>query len=150
MTRRVLAISSAGGHWVQLRRLRHSFDGMDVAFASVYPDYSEDVAPHRYYSFPDVNRFNKHMLVPLTIRLIAILLKERPQVVVTTGSFPGLVALTLAKTLLRAKTIWIDSIANCEQMSTSGQKARRMADVYLTQWPHLAKADGPSHWGAVL
>lgn len=150
MAHGVLAIASGGGHWVQLRRLCPAFDGLDVAFASVYPDYADDVAPYRFYSFPDVSRFSKHKLPFLMLRIMAILLKERPRTVVTTGSFPGLVTLVLAKTFFRSKTIWIDSIANCEQLSTSGQRARQFADIYLTQWPHLVKEGGPQHWGAVL
>jgi hypothetical protein len=70
--------------------------------------------------------------------------------VITTGSAPGLIALSMAKHLFGARTLWIDSIANCEQMSSSGLRARRFADVWLTQWPQLAGPDGPAHWGAVL
>jgi hypothetical protein len=61
-----------------------------------------------------------------------------------------MITLALAKCLLRSKTMWIDSIANCEQMSLSGLRARRFCDVWLTQWPHLQKTGGPDFWGAVL
>lgn len=147
---KVLAIASGGGHWVQLRRLAPAFEGLNVAFASVYPDYQHDVPEHRFYTFPDASRFAKAKIPGLVIRLFSILLKERPQVVITTGSFPGLLTLAMAKTVFRAKTIWIDSIANCEELSTSGSKAGRFADIWLTQWEHLAGEDGPQHWGAVL
>ena len=50
----------------------------------------------------------------------------------------------------RAKTIWIDSIANCERLSSSGRRARRVAHQWLTQWPDLARPEGPHYWGAVL
>lgn len=150
MADRILAIASAGGHWVQLRRLRPAFEGLDVVFASVYPDYANDVTPHRYYSFPDVTRLGKRKIFGLFFKILYILLKERPKTVITTGAFPGYLALVLAKTLLGSKTIWIDSIANCERMSTSGSHAKRFADVYLTQWKHLAGSDGPEYWGAVL
>ena len=67
MSNGILAIASAGSHWVQLRRLRQAFEGLDVAFASVYPDYAQDVQPHRFYWFPDVSRFNKLKLAPLIL-----------------------------------------------------------------------------------
>ncbi|HVH03936.1 MAG TPA: hypothetical protein VM891_13525 [Amaricoccus sp.] len=70
--------------------------------------------------------------------------------VVTTGAAPGLVALALAKRLCGSRTVWIDSIANVEELSTSGTHARRVADVWLTQWEHLARPEGPHFWGAVL
>ena len=98
----------------------------------------------------DVTRWDRLKLIALAFQLTRVLLLERPRVVVTTGSGPGMIALALAKILLRSKTIWIDSIANCERMSSSGLQARRVADVWLTQWPQLQTKDGPEYWGAVL
>jgi UDP-N-acetylglucosamine:LPS N-acetylglucosamine transferase len=148
--KRVLVIASSGGHWVQMRRLRPAFEDFEVAYASVYPDYAIDVAGFRYYTVKDITRkslFNIFVLVP---QFIGILRKERPDVVVTTGSMPGLVGIAVAKLLTRAKTVWIDSIANCERMSSSGKQARHFADEWLTQWPQLSAPDGPGYWGAVL
>ena len=41
--RRVLAVASGGGHWVQLLRLRPAFEGCDVTYACVRPAYADDV-----------------------------------------------------------------------------------------------------------
>src|SRR5438105_2554128 len=112
-TRRVLAIASGGGHWVQMQRIRPAFAGFDVAYVSVYPDYADDLDGARYYVVPDVSRASLGRLLVLVARFVAILIRERPHVVITTGSFPGLVGIAIAKTLMRARTIWIDSIANC-------------------------------------
>jgi UDP-N-acetylglucosamine:LPS N-acetylglucosamine transferase len=150
MTGKILAIASGGGHWVQLRRLMPAFDELDVVFASAYADYAADVAPHRFYNFRDANRLLKRNILLLFFQITYILLKERPRIVVTTGALPGLLASILAKSLLRSKVIWIDSIANCEKMSTSGANARRFSDIYLTQWPHLAGEAKAEYWGAVL
>lgn len=87
------------------------------------------------------------MLIP---QLARIILTERPDVVITTGSFPALFALAIAKTMVRAKTIWVDSIANVDQLSSSGSLARHVADVCLTQWPALRAGHKPAYWGAVL
>lgn len=148
--RRVLAMASGGGHWIQLQRLRPAFQEFDVAFVSVYEDYADDVDGHRFYKVSDITRLSLGKLLLLVPQLIAILARERPSVVVTTGSAPGLVCIALAKMLFGSKTMWIDSIANCERMSTSGRQARRFADQWLTQWPELADQSGPEYWGAVL
>lgn len=150
MGKKVLAVASGGGHWVQMRRLRGAFDGLDVAFVSVKAAYAEEVPGRRFYAIRDVTRWDKWGFVILIAQLLRILWRERPDVVITTGSAPGFIALRLAKQLFGAKTMWIDSIANCEQMSSSGNRARRFADVWLTQWPHLKSAGGPDFWGAVL
>ena len=148
--RRVLVIASGGGHWVQMRRLRPAFEGHDVAYVSVYPDYAEDVAGHRFYAVTDITRLSLAKLLILVPQFVRILLAERPDVVITTGSAPGLVGIAIAKAITKARTVWIDSIANCERMSSSGKQARRFADEWLTQWPELSTPSGPHYWGAVL
>ena len=150
MSKKILAVASGGGHWLQMRRLYPAFDGLDTAFVSVHPNYAQQVPGHRFYAVRDITRWDRWGLLVLVLQLTRILLIERPRVVITTGSAPGLFALTLAKFLLRARTIWIDSIANCEQLSSSGRRARFVADVWLTQWPQLSGPDGPGHLGAVL
>jgi UDP-N-acetylglucosamine:LPS N-acetylglucosamine transferase len=147
--RRVLAVASGGGHWMQLIRLRPAFEGCEVEFASVHPMYAADVPGCRFHRIADANRWNPHRLLLTAARLMWVLLRFRPDVVVTTGAAPGVLALLLARRLGR-RTVWVDSIANLEQMSMSGQRARRHADLWLTQWPHLAAADGPQYRGSVL
>lgn len=149
MCKRVLAIASGGGHWTQLMRLRTAFDGQDVTFVGVKEIYRTDVNPHRFYAVSDVSRMNKSAIVFLIVKLLFILIKERPDVVITTGSAPGMLALRLGK-IFGARTVWIDSIANVEEMSLSGRKVRKFADLWLTQWPHLADAEGPAYLGRVL
>ena len=143
-------MASGGGHWIQLQRLRRAFRDADVAFVSVYADYADDVKGHRFYKVTDITRLSLGKLLVLVPQLLWILARERPAVIVTTGSAPGLVCIALAKIVFGAKTIWIDSIANCERISTSGRQARRFADQWLTQWPDLAGPEGPDYWGAVL
>jgi hypothetical protein len=69
--------------------------------------------------------------------------------VISTGAAPGYFALRFGK-LIRARTIWLDSIANAEELSTAGKKVQRYADLWLTQWTHLATTAGPRFGGAVL
>jgi hypothetical protein len=97
----------------------------------------------------DATRWNKFGLLVLLLRLLRILLRERPEVIISTGAAPGYLALRIGR-WLGARTIWIDSIANVERLSMSGEKIGPHADLWLTQWPHLARRDGPHFVGAVL
>mgnify|MGYP005817213307 CR=1 FL=1 len=147
---KLMAVSSGGGHWVQLCRLIPAFADCDVVYVSTdrAPPAALRGAP--YHSIPDAGQRQRLALIPLAVRLTRILLRERPDVVVSTGAAPGLVALALAKLLLRSRTVWIDSIANVAELSTSGRLARPVADAWLTQWEHLSRPEGPAHWGAVM
>jgi UDP-N-acetylglucosamine:LPS N-acetylglucosamine transferase len=145
---RVLAVASSGGHWVQLRRLEPAFEGLDVAYLTTHPGHRPEVAPARFYAVNDANRWSKLALLRSAVRILRVVVRERPDVVVSTGAAPGYLAIRFAK-LLGARTVWIDSIANVEELSLSGRMASKRADLCLTQWPHLA--GGPVRYrGAVL
>ncbi|HPF13098.1 MAG: UDP-N-acetylglucosamine--LPS N-acetylglucosamine transferase [Planctomycetes bacterium] len=146
---KVLAVASGGGHWVQLMRLRPALEGYEVAYCSVHPEYAEQVPGCRLHVVHDSNAKSKWGVLRTALGILWVLLKERPAVVLSTGAAPGGLALFFAKKL-GAKTIWIDSIANAEVLSLSGQKAGRYADLWLTQWPELAADGGPEYSGSVL
>lgn len=146
---RLMAVSSGGGHWVQLLRISPAFDKCDVAFVTVQASYRSQVPEHRFYTVNDATRWDKLGLIKMALRLAWIIWTEKPNLVVSTGAAPGYVALRLGR-LMGARTIWIDSIANVERLSMSGEKIGRHVDLWLTQWAHLAKAGGPHFAGSVL
>ncbi|WP_428939616.1 UDP-N-acetylglucosamine--LPS N-acetylglucosamine transferase [Fontivita pretiosa] len=149
---RVLAVASGGGHWVQLLRLAPAFVGCDLAFVTVHPTARSQIpfANARFHVVNDATRWDKLGLARMMLRLLRIVLRERPDIVISTGAAPGYFAIMLGKMLCGARTIWVDSIANVECLSLSGQKVGRWADLWLTQWPHLAQPGGPHYAGAVL
>ena len=147
-TIRVLAIASGGGHWVQLLRLRPAWDGCAVTYATVHADSAVDIAPAPLLTFTDASRADWWRLPRVAVEMAAIVLRVRPHVVVTTGAAPPLFALLFARAT-GARTLWIDSIANGEVLSSSGRLARRVATQRLTQWPDLAEGD-VAYWGSVL
>lgn len=149
MSNKVLAIASGGGHWIQLMRIRRAFDGYNVVFIGVDDMYRSEVISYKFYTIPNVSRLHKWSILYSVAKLFFIILKEKPSVIVTTGSGPGMLALRIGK-LFGAKTIWIDSIANVEEMSLSGLTACKYSDLWLTQWPHLEKPEGPKYLGSVL
>lgn len=146
---KVLAVASGGGHWVQLLRLRTAWDGCDVAYATVHPDAAAQVPGARFFSFKDVSRKNKAGFAIVALQLFLAVATVRPDVIVTTGLAPALLAILFGR-LFGARTLWIDSIANSEVMSSSGLRARRLAHQCVTQWPELARDPVPQYWGAVL
>ena len=134
---------------MQLLRLRPALEGGRLAFVCVRREYQSDVPGDRLYVVNDATRWNKFGLIWMALRLAVIMLRERPTVVVTTGAAPGYFALHYAR-LFGARTVWIDSIANVEQLSLSGERIGRRADLWLTQWEHLAGESGPMCRGSVL
>jgi hypothetical protein len=148
MAKRVLAIASGGGHFIQLMRLSPAWDGHDVSIATVDPSSRALVGELPFFSFRDVSRADWWRIPGAAIDIARILLAVRPQVIITTGALPGLIAAALARPF-GAKCLWVDSIANSEVLSGSGAQAGLVCNQVITQWPQLATTK-VEHWGSVL
>ena len=147
--KRVLAIASGGGHWEQLMRLRPSFEKQRATFMTTSAAYAVDVPGSDIFVITDSNRHQPLKLVRTAFEVFVRVLRVRPDVIISTGAAPGLLGIVFGR-LVGARTIWIDSIANAEVVSMSGRIALKIADIVLTQWPHLAGSDGPQHHGSIL
>lgn len=148
-TTKVLAISSGGGHWEQLMLLREGLGASNVVYVNTIRGLAEKAGVSPAYVIADCNRTVPIRNLRCLMHILKIVLRERPDVVVSTGAAPGLLGLAIGK-VLGAKTIWIDSVANCERLSLSGQVAGWIADLWITQWSRLAKDKGPHYFGSVL
>lgn len=147
--RRLLAIASAGGHWAELIRLRPLLDEYDVTYVTTHKGYRAEVGDRPFRTVTEASRWDRICLMRSALQILWLLIRLRPGAVVTTGAAPGWFALYFAKKL-GAKTVWIDSLANGEELSMSGRRAAKHADLWLTQWPELAEAGGPEYAGSVL
>lgn len=147
--KKVMAIASGGGHWVQLLRLRPAFSHHDVTFVSTNSDYAKDVNA-KFHCVLDANMWDKWALFKMFMQVLWLVIKARPDVVITTGAAPGFAAVFFGR-VIGARTIWVDSIANSEQLSQSGSHAGKFVNVWLTQWEHLSdEKNGLNFWGSVL
>ena len=146
---RVLAVSSGGGHWVELLRIRPALEGHDIHFVTVQPGYREDVAAAPFYTVRDATRWNPIGILILAMQLLVLVAQVRPDIVISTGAAPGYFAIRFGK-FFKARTIWIDTLATISDMSMSGRMAGKHADLWLTQSPEVAQANGPEYAGRVI
>ena len=144
--KKLLAVASQGGHLIQLMRLKPVFDRYDASYVS---NQKREDMEQDFTKVVDANRNEKFKLLVLVAQMFWIMVRKRPDVVISSGAAPGYFALMFGK-LFGAKTIWLDSIANAQELSMSGKQAGRFADLWLTQWPEVACDDGPQYGGRVL
>lgn len=146
---RLLAVASGGGHWIQLLRLRAAFEGAEVHYATVDASAAKMVAPAPVHLYPDANRDTKVRLALSALRLLVIVLKVRPDVVISTGAAGGYFAIRFAR-MLGARTLFVDSVANARQLSVTARMCQGVADKVVSQWPEVARDTGTEYWGSVL
>lgn len=145
---KVLAVSSSGGHWDELILLGPAFVDFEVVYATTLPSQAQRDGVNAY-RIADCHRNSRLAALRTGWDLLKLVVRKWPAVVVSTGATPGLLAVAIGK-MFGARTVWIDSIANADELSMSGRLARHFVDLHLTQWPHLADGEATHYLGSVL
>lgn len=136
--KKVFAVASIGGHWIQLLRIAKPMEEMyEMVYLCTHPKCETMVEGNKFHLISDYSRWDAWKMIPSFFQLLRIVRKEKPDAIITTGAAPGLMCL-LAGKILGKKTIWIDSIANVQHLSASGRIAAKFATRVYTQWKDLA------------
>jgi UDP-N-acetylglucosamine:LPS N-acetylglucosamine transferase len=146
---RIIAVASGGGHWEQLMLVAEAFRDEDVFYITTKHELLKQAGISNGAVVADCNRDRPLLVIATIARCAKLMLKNRPDVVVSTGAAPGLICLAIGR-IIGCETIWIDSFANVEKLSMSGKLARYFARNWLTQWEHLSSPRGPQYFGQLL
>ena len=148
---KICLAASSGGHLSQLLKLSESWKSHETFCVT-----TTDIVGRKIHEFGKVyvvGECNRENLIPVFrvfARCIRVMLREKPDVVISTGAAAGCIVCFLGK-LLGARVIWIDSITNVERLSLSGRMVRYISDLLLVQWPELAeKYKNVEYVGAVI
>jgi hypothetical protein len=147
--KKVLVVTSGGGHWEQMMLLRDALSACNPVYATTVPGMAERSGIVGAHLIADCNRHRPLATLRCVVDVWRLVWRERPDLVITTGAAPGLIALAIGK-LHGKKAVWIDSVANSEKLSMSGAMAGWFADLQVTQWQHLAHTGGPDYMGSLL
>ncbi len=136
---KVCLAASAGGHLSQLLKIVENWNKHDIFWVT-----TSDVVKKRLreqgsvYIVGESNREHPVRVLKVLARCVKIVLREKPDVIISTGASVGCIICFLGK-LTRAKVVWIDSITNTQKLSLSGRLVRYIADLFLVQWAELTK-----------
>ena len=148
---RICLAASGGGHLTELLTLSDCWKQHEVFYITTVPVIQRDLRESgNVYVVGECNRQHPIRVLRVFLRCLKVVLKERPDVVISTGAAAGCMVCFLARAL-RAKIIWIDSITNVERISLSGRMVRYIAGLFLVQWPELAaKYSNVEYLGTVI
>ncbi|MGR5144713.1 hypothetical protein ACQKPX_23980 [Photobacterium sp. DNB23_23_1] len=135
MTKKVIVISSPGGHSIQAKLIYDSLSSKinkDIIISNGFYKSGEG----RRYNFIDCNINTPIRVLILLFNVFLYFFNEKPSVVISTGAAPGAIFIFVAK-LFRVKTIWVDSVANVDKVSLSGRIVKHFTDVFFVQWEGL-------------
>ncbi len=136
---RICFAASSGGHLTELMMLRPLMDSYDSFLVTEKTAYEPPAQGMRCHWLLQVNRREASCiprLIANAFRSLAILLKERPDVVVCTGVL-ATVPLCLLCRLFGKKLVFIESYAKVSTPTLTGKLLYPFANIFYVQWPEL-------------
>ncbi|RAK19905.1 oligosaccharide biosynthesis protein Alg14 [Anoxybacillus vitaminiphilus] len=141
--KKVLFISSLGGHLTQLLQLKPLFSEYDYHIVTEKSVITEELSKQynmsflmygaRNYPFRYIFKFSYNV-----VKSFYYFLREKPDVVVTTGAHTAVPMCYIAK-LFGKKVIFIESFAKTTTPTISGRLVYPIADLFIVQWESMKK-----------
>lgn len=136
---KIALVCSHGGHLTELLYLMEAFQGHDIFFVT-YDNIRTRNLKYRKYLFPNFGEKPYKMLLNLP-KIINILLKEKPDVIVSNGAEIAIPFFYLGK-LLRKKTLFIECYTRIDTPTVTGKMVYPVSDTFLVLWPEMLEKYG--------
>lgn len=143
--KKVMFISSTGGHLSELLQLKDMFKKYDYHIVTEKTKSNMDLLK-KYNDKVDflIYGSKSHLLV-YPFKLLAncfvslfIYIKVRPKVIVTTGAHTAGPMCCIGK-IFGSKIVFIESFANINTKSVTGRIIYWFADLFIVQWDNMLK-----------
>ncbi|AKG03754.1 polysaccharide biosynthesis protein [Salimicrobium jeotgali] len=141
--KKLLLISSIGGHLTQLLQLEPLFSQYDYHIVTEKSAITKQMKKKhpvsflvyggRNYPVRYIFKFSFNIM-----KSFFLFLRERPDVVITTGAHTAVPMCYIAK-LFRKKVIYIESFAKTTSPNLSGRLVYPIADLFVVQWESMKK-----------
>lgn len=137
--KKVMFISSIGGHLSELMQLKPLFKNYDYCIVTEKNDTTlklkEEYNNKIYYLIYGARNYMLSYMIKFPLNIIKsfyIFFKTNPQVIVTTGAHTAVPMCYIGK-LFKRKIIFIETLARVESKSLSGKLINKIADLFLVQ-----------------
>ena len=144
---KICLVCSHGGHLVEMLRLIEAFEGRNYILITQRRKYSIKLpgaskvyiipylVPNFKYKYGSILFILINLIIETFAELI-ILLKERPDVFISTGSEIAIPIFYMAK-LLGKKVVFVESLCRIDELSVSAKVLYPIVDLLLVQWKSL-------------
>jgi beta-1,4-N-acetylglucosaminyltransferase len=135
---KIALAASAGGHLTQVRKLETLYRNYDYFFVTFYAEPLKDLSKsERFYFVLNPGR-NIIKFLLNAVQSLGIFLKEKPDVVISTGAGVAIAMCWWAR-LFGRKVIFLEDWCVVKRPSLSGRLVYPAASLFIVQWESLLK-----------
>ena len=146
---KICVACSSGGHLTEILQIKEVFDKRNNFFITFKRKDSEELAEKEEVYFVTDPKRNPISLMINIFQSFNIFLKEKPDVVISTGAGVAVPICYIAK-LFGKKIIFFESFCRIHGKSLSGKLIYPIADLFFVQWPEMKKLYPEAKIGSVF
>lgn len=143
--KKVLFISSTGGHLSELMKLEPLFKNYDyniITEKDKTTSFLSSKFSGKVYYLPYCTRSKIFSYIfifsYLILKSYVLFIKIRPDVIVSTGTHTAVPMCYIAK-MFRKKVVYIETYANITRKTLTGKFVYPISDLFIVQWKNMKK-----------
>lgn len=154
--KKVLFISSTGGHLNELLQLKPIFEKYNSYIVTEKTKTNKDLKNEyknvSYLLYGTKHKPIRYIFIAIfnIIKSLILFIKIRPNVIITTGAHTA-VPICLIGKLFKKKIIYIETFANIHTKTLTGKIIYPIADLFVVQWESMLELyPKAEYWGWIF
>lgn len=146
---KVCFVSSSGGHWEQLQRLKPLADKYSGFFITEKTQFETPLASYFMLQTDLKDKMMPFKMLVNSVRALKIWIKEKPDMVITTGTMVAYPFYWLS-VICKKKFIFIETFGRANMPTVAGKLMEKHSDLFIVQWESQKKFYKKAIYGGCL
>jgi UDP-N-acetylglucosamine:LPS N-acetylglucosamine transferase len=146
---KICFVSSSGGHWEQLQKLKPLADKYEGFFVTEKTQFDAPLASYFMKQTDLKDKLMPFKMLVNFLRALKIWIKEKPDMVITTGTMVAY-PFYLLSVLCRKKFVFIETFGRANMPTVAGKLMEKHSDLFIVQWESQKKFYKKAIYGGCL
>ena len=146
---KICFVSSSGGHWEQLQKLKPLADKYEGFFVTEKTQFDAPLASYFMMQTDLKDKLMPFKMLVNSVKALKIWIKEKPDLITTTGTMVAY-PFYLLSIICKKKFIFIETFGRANMPTVAGKLMEKHSDLFIVQWETQKKHYKKAIYGGCL
>lgn len=146
---KICFVSSSGGHWEQLQKLKPLADKYEGFFVTEKTQFDAPLASYFMMQADLKDKLMPFKMLVNSVKALKIWIKEKPDLIITTGTMVAY-PFYLLSIICKKKFIFIETFGRANMPTVAGKLMEKHSDLFIVQWETQKKHYKKAIYGGCL
>ena len=146
---KICFVSSSGGHWEQLQKLKPLADKYEGFFVTEKTQFDATLASYFMMQTDLKDKLMPFKMLVNSVKALKIWIKEKPDLIITTGTMVAY-PFYLLSIICKKKFIFIETFGRANMPTVAGKLMEKHSDLFIVQWETQKKHYKKAIYGGCL